>query len=483
MRFRSPMGTGGAAVLTVATLVTFSLAAGPLTAGAAEAGGPYQGTYSASASADGLRVTMTLPAAPLSNTVADVGGPTAQAVLDSNGASQAFASFPYPGANLAVAGGLVKGASNGQIPAPDYPFYVVAYNPAVPEQDVGSGPYAIRAESTGTSSQGTATAGVKTPGVGTVGLAEAKAATQSSSAAVLGSASSRLTGLAVGPLEIGELVSSASTSLDRDGKLTRLAETRLVAAKVGLTPVVLDANGLSAGGTAAPAADTKSAQEALAQAGIAVKLFPKEETATGVVAPIVRITQTQAQSGATLTYTIGGSAAFVQGSPSGDSSSALDEAVGGSTPAQAPPADSDSAAPATATGSNESAAPPLAEASAALSAPDLAAGSSDRSTSLPDAAGTLSIPDVGSAGTSAPSGGAGGSALSGAALGGPEIGGSASLTPPDGAAPSSTSIALANGYLVTRSHAAPTLIALTALMALALAAALAVHLLGKEARS
>ena len=41
----------------------------------------------------------------------------------------------------------------------------------------------------------------------------------------------------------------------------------------------------------------------------------------------------------------------------------------------------------------------------------------------------------------------------------------------------------ANGFFVTRSHAAPTLIALTALMALALCAALAVHLLGKEARS
>src|SRR5205823_10310965 len=88
MRSR-PMIEGGAAVLATAALLTGALAAGSLAAGAAEADGPYQGTYSASANADGLRVTMTLPAAPLSNTVADVGGPTAQAVLDSNGASQA----------------------------------------------------------------------------------------------------------------------------------------------------------------------------------------------------------------------------------------------------------------------------------------------------------------------------------------------------------------------------------------------------------
>ena len=75
--------------------------------------------------------------------------------------------------------------------------------------------------------------------------------------------------------------------------------------------------------------------------------------------------------------------------------------------------------------------------------------------SLPAEAGTLSIPDVASAGPSAGS-----------------------------AAPSSsTPMALVRGFLVTRSHGAPALIALTALIALALCAALAVHLLAKEARS
>lgn len=466
----------------VAVLAAATLAAGSLAAGAAEvseADGPYQGTYSASASADGLRVTMTLPAAPLSNTVADVGGPTAQAIIDSNGASQAFASFPYPGANLAVAGGLVKGASNGQIPAPDYPFYVVAYNPAVPEQSVGSGPYNIKAESDATSSRGTATAGVKTPGVGTLGLAESTASTKSSTAAVLGSASSRITGLAVGPLEIGEVISSASVSLGGDGKVDKKADTRLVAAKVGLTPVVLDANGLSAGGTAAPAADTKAVQEALAGAGITVQLFPKEENDKGIVAPMVRITQKNEQSGAVLTYTIGGAAVFVQGSPSEGTSSSLDEALGGDTPAQSS-AESGST-PAADTGSTaDSTATPSTDAGEAYAAPDLAAGSSDGSTSLPPDAGTLSIPDASAAG-SALSGDALGSA--GSSAGAADVSGSASLTTPDSSAPSSRSVALASGFLVTRSHAAPTLIALTALIALALAAALAVHLLGKEARS
>ena len=472
MRDRSTR-IGLVAVLATAALAAGAMAAGPVNAAnAGEPDQPYQGTYSASAQADGLRVTMTLPAAPLSNTVADVGGPTAQAVLDSNGASQAFASFPYPGANLAVAGGLIKGASNGQIPAPDYPFYVVAYNPAVPEQEVGSGPYAIKAQSNGTSSQGTASAGLQSPGVGTLGRAEAQASTRSSASAVTGSAGSRVQGLAVGPLEIGEVVSSATTALGADGKLDRRAETRLVAAKVGLTPVVLDGNGLSAGGTAGPAADTKAVQAALAQAGITVKLFAREDTPTGVVAPVIRIVQTQSQSGATVTYTIGGAAAFVRGAPAEQTPSAADEALGGATPAQGAPPEPSAAR------SGDTAAPPAPDAAgAAFGTGEALSGPSAPSTSVPEGVGTLTVPDV-----SSPGGAAGPAGLTAAAPSGLGASGGVALAAPRTGGRSSP-IALANGFLVTRSNATPALIALTALIALAVGAALGVHLLSKEARS
>ncbi|HEY0397493.1 MAG TPA: hypothetical protein VGF00_03855 [Acidimicrobiia bacterium] len=461
-----------AAVLATATLTAGAL--GARAAGAAEPEGPYQGTYSAAATADGVRVTMTLPAAPLSNTVADVGGPTAQAVLDSNGASQSFASFPYPGANLAVAGGLVKGASNGQVPAPDYPFYVVSYNPTVPEQHVGSGPYAIQAQSSGTSSQGTASAGVRSPGVGTLGLAEAKASTQSSATAVVGSASSRLTGLAVGPLEIGELVSSATTALGADGKLDRKADTRVVAAKVGLTPVVIDGSGVSAGGTPAPGApDTASVRQALASAGITVKVFAPEETETGIVAPVVRIIQTEAKSGAAVTYTLGGAAAFVQGTPA-EKSSLVDDTLGEATPASAPPSE-----PAASTSPGTDAPVPATSEAAGLAAGAALTGQYDAPTSVPPDAGTLTVPDISSAG--GPSAGPTAGASLGAA-GAPGSGaGAAAASPGTGAR--SPSVALASGFLVTRSNATPMLIALTALIAVAMGAALGVHLLSKEARS
>jgi hypothetical protein len=459
-----------AAVLATATLTAGAL--GARAAGAAEPDAPYQGTYSAAATADGVRVTMTLPAAPLSNTVADVGGPTAQAVLDSNGASQAFASFPYPGANLAVAGGLVKGASNGQVPAPDYPFYVVSYNPTVPEQHVGSGPYAIQAQSNGTSSQGTASAGVRSPGVGTLGLAEAKASTQSSATAVVGSASSRLTGLAVGPLEIGELVSSATTALPADGKLDRKADTRVVAAKVGLTPVVIDGSGVSAGGTPAPGApDTAFVREALASAGITVKVFAPEETETGIVAPVVRIVQTEAKSGATVTYTLGGAAAFVQGTPA-EKSSVVDDTLGEATPASGPP-------PAASTSPGTDASVPATSEAAGLAAGAALTGQYDPPTSVPLDAGTLTVPDISSAGGPSAGTTAGASPGGAGALGS----GAAAATTAPGSGTRSPSVALASGFLVTRSNATPMLIALTALIAVAMGAALGVHLLSKEARS
>lgn len=460
-----------AAVLATATLTAGAL--GARAAGAAEPDAPYQGTYSAAATADGVRVTMTLPAAPLSNTVADVGGPTAQAVLDSNGASQAFASFPYPGANLAVAGGLVKGASNGQVPAPDYPFYVVSYNPTVPEQHVGSGPYAIQAQSSGTSSQGTASAGVRSPGVGTLGLAEAKASTQSSATAVVGSASSRLTGLAVGPLEIGELVSSATTALGADGKLDRKADTRVVAAKVGLTPVVIDGNGVSAGGTPAPGPDTASVREALASAGITVKVFAPEETETGIVAPVVRIIQTEAKSGATVTYTLGGAAAFVRGTPA-EKSSMVDDALGEATPAAGPTSE-----PAASTGPGTDASVPATSEAAGLAAGAALTGQYDAPTSVPLDAGTLTVPDISSAGGPSAATTVGASLGAAGALG---SGAGAAATAP-GTGTRSPSVALASGFLVTRSNATPMLIALTALIAVAMGAALGVHLLSKEARS
>ena len=66
----------------------------------------------------------------------DGSGPTAQATLDSVGASRSFASLPYPGETFVSYPGLVA-VVTGQVP-PGYPLYAAADYPNNPEAVVGS---------------------------------------------------------------------------------------------------------------------------------------------------------------------------------------------------------------------------------------------------------------------------------------------------------------------------------------------------------
>jgi hypothetical protein len=107
------------------------LVGGPLGAAAQGAEG-FKGTFGALASADAVRVTWLVPHAPVSDTVFDAGGPSAQATLDSLGASQAWASYPYPGENVVTGPAIIAGASGGQINLPAYPFWVGSDYPTTP---------------------------------------------------------------------------------------------------------------------------------------------------------------------------------------------------------------------------------------------------------------------------------------------------------------------------------------------------------------
>jgi hypothetical protein len=161
----------GGMLLGTALLVAGSL--GPPAAGA----DGFSGTFGAVAAADAVRVTWIVPHAPASDTVLDAGGPSAQATLDSIGGSQAFASFPYPGENAVTAPALVAGASGGQINLPAYPFWVGSTYPVAPKSESSSGPYAIKAESTDTSSASSASVGLDSNGQGSLGLARSSAST------------------------------------------------------------------------------------------------------------------------------------------------------------------------------------------------------------------------------------------------------------------------------------------------------------------
>jgi hypothetical protein len=277
-----------------------------LGAGPAAAGG-FGASFSALASADGVRVTFTVPNGGLADEVADGGGPSVQARIDSLGTSKAFASFPYPGDTIANLPGLVRTLSGG-VPAPDLPFFVQSDHPIVPKQEAGTGPYALRAESDGTRSTGVASVGLASEGVGALGLARSEATVMNTAEAVVSEATSTIESFFIGPLRLGHVVSHARVSLAPDGTRTQSGDTEVFGAMVGSTAVTFTPAGLRVGAADAPLPDTKPLSERLAEAGITVEIMPRQDLPTGVVAPAIRVTQKQ-QSGSQVVYLVGGASA------------------------------------------------------------------------------------------------------------------------------------------------------------------------------
>lgn len=326
--------------LLVTSALLGGMVIGPLSL-AANGAQAFAGTFGAVAAADALRVTMLVPHAPASDTVLDAGGPSAQATLDSIGGSQAYASFPYPGENTVTAPALIAGASGGQINLPAYPFWVGSSYPSTPEAASGSGAYAIKATSSDTSSSSSANVGLDSAG-GALGMAKSLASTVSAPDAVTADARTEVTSFAIGPLRIGQVLSSAKAVFSADGTVKRDAETRVLAAKVGDTPVAFTEKGLVVGSSPIPA-DPKPVEALLAQAKIGVEYMPRQDTDTGVVAPTLRVTQRD-ESGQSITYVLGRASASAQGAgaPAGETDETTEAAApsapdgtSGRTPADA----------------------------------------------------------------------------------------------------------------------------------------------------
>ena len=337
-------------LIVAAALAVTAGAVGMAPAGAAG----FAGSYFASAVADGVRLTFIAPSASLSDTAADVGGPSAQATLDSLGTSRAFGSFPYPGETVVTSTGLVRTLSGA--PTPDYPLYANSDYPIVTKQEVGSGIFALRAESAERRAAGFASVGLAVEGAGTLGLVRSVATADATGDAVVSEATSTIEGLSIGPLGLAHVVSTATVSLGPDGQLSRRSATKVVGATVAGTDVTIAADGLHVGEGAVPAPPAAPVNEALQQAGITIELVQARDLPAGVVAPAVRITQEQ-QSGTKLIYTLGAAQASAggesvgvdlsdgatepgdpQGTPGGSEAPPSTATTPGSEPATPPPA-------------------------------------------------------------------------------------------------------------------------------------------------
>jgi hypothetical protein len=156
-----------------------------------------------------------------------------------------------------------------------------------------------------------------------LGLARSTASAVSAPDGVTAEAATEVTSLAVGPLKIGQVLSTAKAVFSSDGKVTRAADTRVNGAMVGDTPVAFTDKGLVVGSSPVPA-DPKPIGDALAQAKIGVEYMPRQDTDTGVVAPTIRVTQRD-DSGGSITYVLGRTSASAQGAGTLEPSSSCDD--------------------------------------------------------------------------------------------------------------------------------------------------------------
>ena len=307
-------------------------------------------TFTGVAAADGARFHLVIPGAPASNDVLDSGGPMAQAMANSVGTVRGVAAFPYPGETgltLMSTGAGALGSSGVNLPAepPAYPMAATSDYPGRPEQTVGGGPFHLRAVSNEAGAEAAATAGGDDGKGAGVGLVASTASVKRTADGVVSDATFRATALAAGPLTVGRVVTSAKRIMTTSGETSEATSLEVLGADIGGTKFSLTTAGLTLAGTAAPLpieSGLKSLNEQLAPAGAAVRFSPQRKTPEGVIAPVLDVVvpfkQTAGFDG-TLTVTLGGAGAFLQGAKTGDPDA--EPEVGAP-----PPADSSASSPA-----------------------------------------------------------------------------------------------------------------------------------------
>lgn len=307
----APAGRRGGRSATGALLLS-----GLAVIGAGSAPAAAEGSFRALAAADGARVSVIAVNSPGTNVPFDAGAPVAQAALDSLGTNQSFASQPYPGDVVISGPGLIAGVTNGQVTLPNYPFYVSADYPIVPEQTVQYPGYELKATAAEREAAASARSGGSSDANAAL-LSAATARTTNDGSTVTGEASSVATGFAAGPLTIGRINAKASVSRQPDGTLARRSGLEISGAKVGETAVSISPQGIAVGSANTPVPDGSALTKALTDAGVTVKYLAGRDTETGLVAPALEVSWTRAVPGPvspiTLVWTLGRAVARIDG--------------------------------------------------------------------------------------------------------------------------------------------------------------------------
>jgi hypothetical protein len=282
------------------------------------------------ASAQAIRVTYTVPDYVAVADLLDGGGPVSQVVGDTGGRSVAFASLPYPG-ETAVFGPGTLAAATGQ-PAPAaYPFYARADHPIVPKSEVKdpSGTYLL--EAVADQGKGSGLAAVQLAGAGEDAVSHAVANTrfnigEGGRTTVLAETTSRGLSFGKGTLTIASVTSRAVTTyVEGEDKPVTKTEMVVEGAKVGDQSVTIGPDGVHSADKAVPVPvgeSTKNLNEALKQAGIAVRSVSAQPTEGGASSDVLEVTNrhplpVEGNPQGTVTWRFGGATTSVAlGGPS-----------------------------------------------------------------------------------------------------------------------------------------------------------------------
>ena len=302
-------------------------------------------SFAGSSDAFGVNMTVTVPGGPITSTPVDSGGPTAQSELTSFGTSIGYAAFPDPGETVISAPTLLQGLlSTGlsglppiSIPQPPpYPFYAQSEAGTQPTDQVGAGPYSLSTSSGDAGTQSTASGGLQDGLIGNIALVTSTSSVKiQSDSSVLAQATSEIQGLKVGPLSIGDVLSTASETASADGTVTPATNLVITGVQVGGLPVSLSGAGLNLPGPSVPLPVNPTLQSILASSGLTATVVKPQQFNGEVLAPAVELTGPVNDLGVgtgpgTFTLILGGAEAAMQ--------------VGAAPPATTPTASSPAAA-------------------------------------------------------------------------------------------------------------------------------------------
>jgi hypothetical protein len=293
--------------------------------------------FDASASADGVRLRLEIPGAPLTARLVDIGAPSVQAAATSIGSSRGFAALPDPGELVqsapGLAAGLVSQGAAGLPPIPlptlpTYPLQIVSDINGAQHPRLGEGIYKLSADSVENRSSATAVGGLQSSVTGSVAAITATVdAGYRDDGSVVATGTTDVQALAIGPLTIGRVTSTATVTL-KDGTVEPTSSLNVSALRIGGIEVAINEQGIQLASVPVPLPIGSTLAALLKGAGIDVKFMGAETFDNAVIAPTLVIsTKVDAGIGiapGTLSITLGGATAALTGPSATDELGSVD---------------------------------------------------------------------------------------------------------------------------------------------------------------